>query len=184
MLKIENIIFDFDGVIKESVEIKTEAFKSIYDQYDSAILKKIVTHHDLNGGMSRYKKFKYYHENYLGINISEEEIEKLCNEFSNLVVEKIIDSPYVIGFLEFLKKSKNYSMFISTGTPQIEIERIIKELELNSFFKSVLGSPSSKEDHIEYLINNFKINVNKTIFIGDSINDKDAAINKDILFIR
>ena len=74
-------------------------------------------------------------------------------------------------------------MFISTGTPQIEIERIIKELELNSFFKSVLGSPSSKEDHIEYLINNFKINVNKTIFIGDSINDKDAAINKDILFI-
>ena len=51
--------FDFDGVIVDSVNIKTEAFAEIYKPYGQKIVDRVINHHISNGGMSRFKKFKY-----------------------------------------------------------------------------------------------------------------------------
>ena len=59
------IIFDFDGVILDSVDVKTKAFKQMYSIYGDDVMRKVVDYHLLNGGISRYKKFKYFHENFL-----------------------------------------------------------------------------------------------------------------------
>ena len=56
---IKNIIFDFDGVILDSVNIKTEAFYKLFEQYGSKIANQVVDYHIINGGMSRFKKFEY-----------------------------------------------------------------------------------------------------------------------------
>ena len=59
------IIFDFDGVILDSMGIKSEASAKIYEPYGDEIVKKVMEHHEANGEMSRYKKFEYYHKNFL-----------------------------------------------------------------------------------------------------------------------
>ena len=59
------IIFDFDGVILDSVDVKTKAFKQMYSIYGDDVMRKVVDYHLLNGGISRYEKFKYFHENFL-----------------------------------------------------------------------------------------------------------------------
>ena len=41
---------------------------------------------------------------------SNKELEELANRFSELVVQKVIDSPYVPGALEYIKKSFQYYM--------------------------------------------------------------------------
>ena len=42
MLKlIDNYFFDFDGVIKDSVDCKTEAFESMYSKYGNQIAEKV-----------------------------------------------------------------------------------------------------------------------------------------------
>ena len=56
------IVFDFDGVVLDSVEIKTNAFAEIYSEYGSEIVSKVVEYHKRNGGLSRFEKFKYYHK--------------------------------------------------------------------------------------------------------------------------
>ena len=43
MKKIENIIFDYDGVILNSVEIKNEAFKELVKNYNDQVKKKFVS---------------------------------------------------------------------------------------------------------------------------------------------
>ena len=58
---IKGIIFDFDGVIAQSVEVKTEAFADMYKEYGKAVVNKVVQHHEDNGGMSRFEKFRLYH---------------------------------------------------------------------------------------------------------------------------
>ena len=58
------IIFDFDGVIAESVEIKTEAFRDMYSSYGKDISDSVVDHHLINGGMSRFEKFPLYHNRF------------------------------------------------------------------------------------------------------------------------
>ena len=39
---VNAIIFDFDGVILESLNVKTNAFKKLYEPYGSDISKKVV----------------------------------------------------------------------------------------------------------------------------------------------
>ena len=56
---MQAIIFDFDGVIADSVNIKTVAFAEIYEPFGNHISELVVSHHLINGGMSRYEKFKY-----------------------------------------------------------------------------------------------------------------------------
>ena len=51
-------IFDFDGVIVDSVDIKTEAFGEIYSNYGSSITEKVKNYHIENGGLSRYEKIR------------------------------------------------------------------------------------------------------------------------------
>ena len=42
------IFLDFDGVIKESNNVKTDAFKKMFESYGSEIANKVVNHHLLN----------------------------------------------------------------------------------------------------------------------------------------
>ena len=41
MKKIKNIVFDYDGVILNSVEIKNDAFKELVKNYDYQVKKKL-----------------------------------------------------------------------------------------------------------------------------------------------
>ena len=54
-------VFDFDGVLADSVNIKTLAFYELYKEYGDSISSKVVEHHEANGGVSRFEKIKLYH---------------------------------------------------------------------------------------------------------------------------
>ena len=119
---LKGIIFDFDGVISESVNVKAEAFANMYEQFGDEVVKNVVSHHLSHGGISRYEKFRLYHKEFLGIELTKMKTQELADKFSKLVVQKVIDAPYVPGALEFIQNNyKNYDLFISSGTPENEI---------------------------------------------------------------
>ena len=178
------IIFDFDGVILNSVSVKTEAFKELYKQYGSAVVKKVEKYHIENGGISRFEKFKYYHKNFLNIDLNSVEINQMAKEFSDLVFEKVCNSNFIPGAKEFLKYShNNYLNFICTGTPQNEIIKILNKKNLNKFFKDVYGSPTSKENIISKILKKYNLNKSDVLFIGDAMTDYNAAKLSEIKFI-
>ena len=181
---LNGIIFDFDGVIAESVKVKTDAFVELYKQYESNIVEKVLKHHEANGGMSRFEKIKFYHESFLNKTITDGKISELANQFSGLVVEKVIAAPYVPGVLEYIKKShEKYKLFISTGTPTAEIKHILKERGIAQYFTAVFGSPEEKNDHINHIISTYGMRPNTLVFYGDSNVDHDAAENAQIPFV-
>ena len=100
---IKAVIFDFDGVILESADIKTEAFKELFSQHASK-LKEIVDYHLLNGGISRYVKFRYIYEHILGIDLSKQKEAKLGERFSQIALEKVICTLFVRGTGVFRKE--------------------------------------------------------------------------------
>ena len=184
MTKIKSIIFDYDGVIAESVNVKTEAFAELYKPFGNDIVQKVIKHHEANGGVSRFEKFKIYHKSFLKEDIDELKIDKLANKFSNLVLQKVIDSPYVKGVYDFISLNyQKYDFHISTGTPIDEIKIILKKKLLRKFFKEVFGSPEKKDLHIKKILNIYGYNRSEVVFIGDALSDRDAAKNNDISFI-
>ena len=80
---IKGIIFDFDGVIVESIQVKTDAFANMYNKYGKSVINKVVNHHESNGGMSRYEKIKYYHNNFLNKEITSKETLASAHKRSN-----------------------------------------------------------------------------------------------------
>ena len=94
---IKAIFWDFDGVIAESVNVKTEAFYNLYLPYGIEIAEKVRRHHLDNGGMSRFEKFRYYQTRLLGEPepVDEKAIKKLAAHFSELVLEGVINAPFV-----------------------------------------------------------------------------------------
>ena len=51
---IKAIFWDFDGVIADSVNVKTDAFYEMYLPYGKHIADKVRQYHLNNGGVSRY----------------------------------------------------------------------------------------------------------------------------------
>lgn len=184
MHKLKAIIFDFDGVIAESVNIKTEAFAEMYKPFGKDVVCKVVEHHLVNGGMSRFEKFKYYHKEYLNQVIDEEKVQDLSNKFSKLVINKVVQAPFVKGACEFLKENfMKFDFFISSATPTNEIFEIIKRKKILPFFKDYYGSPTKKSEHVKNIMLKYKYNKNEVVFVGDALSDKEAAKINGIKFI-
>ena len=179
------LIFDFDGVIADSVEVKTEAFASLYESYGLDVVNKVINHHNSNGGMSRFEKFKYYHKNFLNQEISQELIGQLSMKFSSLVFKKVVSSDEIDSVGKFLNKysKKEKICVINSATPQLEIEKIIIARKLDQIFSSVFGSPNSKLENICRILKKYDCNNNEVIFFGDSKADLNAAMSANIDFI-
>ena len=72
--QISHFIFDFDGVIADSVQVKTSAFAELYRPFGNDVIQKVILHHEANGGISRFEKIKIYHESFLNRSINDKEI--------------------------------------------------------------------------------------------------------------
>jgi phosphoglycolate phosphatase-like HAD superfamily hydrolase len=181
---IKAIIFDFDGTIVESLDIKTNAFAELYKAHGKIVVEKVVKHHLSNGGLSRFEKFKFYHKEFLGIELLKDQIFELAENFSDIVLKKVIQAPYLPGAIEFItKNSGNYDFYISTATPEFEIIKILKEKNINSYFKGFYGSPRSKIEHIKHIKKKQNYRNSEMVFIGDSIIDYESAHSSNISFV-
>ncbi|MCX5934210.1 MAG: hypothetical protein NTU99_05390, partial [Pseudanabaena sp. LacPavin_0818_WC45_MAG_42_6] len=52
--RYDAIVFDFDGVLVESVDVKTQAFGTLYAEYGDLIVEQVKAYHLLHGGVSRF----------------------------------------------------------------------------------------------------------------------------------
>ena len=175
-MNIKNIFFDFDGVIAESVSAKTDAFEEMYLPYGNDIASKVVEYHKLHGGVSRYEKFKYFHKEFLNEVINKKKVDELAIQFSNIVLDKVINSEEVLGANYFIEKHhKKFQFWIITGTPTTEIELIAEKRKLTNFFIGLHGSPNNKRYWTENLIKKHNLKRDEIIFLGDATTDMDAA---------
>ncbi|MBU6158099.1 MAG: HAD hydrolase-like protein [Bacteroidetes bacterium] len=182
-MKIKCIFFDFDGVLAESVNVKTEAFRKMYLPYGHEFAEKVVAHHQANGGISRFEKFRIYNGSWLNQELSDEKIKILSDEFSNLVVDGVIHAPEVPGAYAFLKNNPAYKKFIITGTPTVEIIPILERRNMSHFFDGIYGSPEKKEFWVNEILNMHSLSPNECVFVGDALTDYNAAVVHNLHFI-
>ncbi|MBI4707956.1 MAG: HAD family hydrolase [Candidatus Omnitrophica bacterium] len=175
------IIFDFDGVIAESLDVKTKAFRQLFKDYPEKV-DAIAEFHLENGGMSRFDKFRYIYKIILKEELDNETFLRLCQDFKMLVVDEVVNSVLVKGVKEFLEfYKKELPMFVVSATPQDEIIEIVKRKNLLDYFHGIYGSPEKKENLIRRILSNGYL-AKQTLFIGDSKNDYQAAEETGVLF--
>ena len=176
------VFWDFDGVIKESVEVKSLAFQKLFSEFERDVVEVIGEHHENNSGLSRFEKIPLY-LSWVGEPVTNENIKNYCNKFSLLVKQAVIDSAWVPGVLNYLEAYyKKKKFLLLTATPKREIDEILEELQISHFFIEVYGAPTSKLDAIRIALEGLEKHSKNAIMIGDSYSDYEAATNNNILF--
>lgn len=177
-LSYKIIFWDFDGVIKESVEVKTRAFQELFRSFGEEVVAKVTAHHTENGGMSRFKKIPVY-LSYAGVTISPAIVDQYCDRFGELVEDAVVAAGWVLGVENIIKHKANVNQhyILVTATPQDEIERILNRLSIVPCFSNIFGAPILKSDAIRKGLEFYRVDPSEAIMIGDSKVDYEAALN-------
>ena len=181
---IKNIIFDFDGVILDSVPVKTEAFRKLFKDFSKEKVDELIEFHIQNGGMSRYKKIEYFFTKILNKSITNEDVLKYAEKYSQITKEELAQMKYLIkDTLDFIKQNfKKYNMHIASGADEEDLKYICNKLDLKKYFLSINGSPKVKSEIVKDILDNNSYKKEETILIGDSINDYEASYSNKIEF--
>ena len=179
-----NIVFwDFDGVIKESAELKITALEQLFLPYGAEISRRVLSHHMTNQGLSRFEKLPLYLA-WAGEEVTPAKVDTFCQRFSDLVMHAVINAAWVPGAREYLMRHFSTQYFVLvTATPQKEIERILEAIAIKDCFREVYGAPTRKVDAIELVLSQPQFTSTNALVIGDSEADFRAAQAHDVPFL-
>ncbi|PHR30151.1 MAG: hypothetical protein COA36_01850 [Desulfotalea sp.] len=183
--RLRALFFDFDGVIVDSIHIKTQALQLLFQGCSPGVIQKVIHYHKQHGGISRVDKIVHAHANFIGLPIGKEELEKWSGRYADLVVEKVIEAPWIQGAQEFLQSTTTSTLevFVISGTPEDELKYIINRRGITDSFKESLGSPVRKPAHIRNLLQKYELRPMDCVFVGDALTDYDAAKETGLHFV-
>lgn len=181
---IKNILWDFDGVILDSMPIRDYGFRKIFENYPEELVEEFIKYHRINGGLSRFHKIKHFYNHLLNKEISEKQMQDYAEQFTIIMKEQLTNKKYLIqDSVDFIKVNhQNYNFHIVSGSEHHELNYLCKNLDLADFFLSINGSPTPKNNLVKNLLEKEQYKKEETILIGDSINDYEAANVNNIKF--
>lgn len=184
LLRSRSVLFwDFDGVIKDSVLVKADAFEGLFVPFGLDVAARVREHHERHGGVSRFEKLPLYLE-WAGQPSTPEDIDRYCKLFSTAVLRAVIDAPWVPGAREYLQANHTtQSCAVVTATPQGEIEETLRALCATSWFHAVCGAPTTKADAIDSTLLRLASPREQALMIGDSESDLEAATKTGVGFL-
>lgn len=183
-MRMEAVIFDFDGVILDSVGVKTAAFAKLVEEYGATAVRLMTEFHEANGGISRYEKFAWFFQNVLGREISAAESCAWGERFESYAFRGVLAAPFIQGAHEFLTSARNArKLFVASGTPETELCTIVERRGLAECFLEVRGTPAKKSEIVRSLMEKHALVAERTLFIGDAMTDYHAAAECGLPFL-
>ena len=178
------IVFDFDGTLVDSNKIKTWAFGKLYEECGEDIVRQVISYHRENEGVSRFVKFRHWQERLLCQHYTKEVEDELNQSYSRLVLDGVVEAPFIKGGLEFLESyHQKIPLFVASGTPENELREIIKRRDMIFYFAGAFGSPTSKAEILKTIIRQYHYPIEKVLLVGDGLIDLEVANSVGTAFL-
>ena len=184
MSKIRAVILDFDGVLAESNEEKEAAFEELFSLYPEHF-DSMRAFHIEHLHRPRRVKFAHYVEHIMQQPGNGELVDRMAAEFSALVADRVINCPEVPGASDFLREfSQRLPLYISSVTPQIELEKIVEGRGINPYIKEAFGDPPhAKDEAVQVILRREELAPHQVVFVGDSNSDYLVAQKGGLVFL-
>lgn len=182
-MALKCLVFDCDGVILDSVAVKTRAFCRLAEPFGPEARDRFVMYHSMHGGVSRYQKFAWFFREVLDREISPEESAAWGRKFESYALDEVRKCPMIPGAMQTLQKWHDVlPMYVCSGAPGEEVRRVLEERGLEKYFNDIYGSPPAKARLLNEIIIRAKVLPRETLMIGDAGTDRDAAEENDTRF--
>jgi phosphoglycolate phosphatase-like HAD superfamily hydrolase len=175
--RLELVVFDFDGTLCDSADVKTDAFYRLYlDDHGPGFADAVRDYHLANAGLSRYDKIRHVERELLGNEPDERRDERVASCFSRLVEEAVVDAPLFGGVPDLLAAPPSGTRYaLASATPTDELRRITDRKGISGFFAAIEGSPRSKAVILSEYVSNLATGPRNVLMVGDQPSDADAA---------
>lgn len=184
--KYTTLVFDCDGVVLDSNQIKTEAFRTAAQPFGEAAAEALVAHHVANGGISRYAKFAHFIDYILPRHAPgqpEPETEQMLATFAAEVRAGMERCSVAEGLEDLRKATADACWLIVSGGDQAELRNIFEQRRLARLFDGgIFGSPDTKAKILEREIHQGNVRF-PALFLGDSRHDHEAALGSGLDFV-
>ena len=175
-MKLECLVFDCDGVILDSVPVKTRAFARLAEPYGPEARDRFVMYHARHGGVSRYRKFAWFFREQLGREITEAESAEWGRRFADYALDEVRRCALIPGALDVLRFWQGrLPLYVCSGAPDEEVRLVLAERGLDGYFTAIHGSPPAKAELLARIVNQAGLPPEAALMVGDAVTDRDAA---------
>jgi phosphoglycolate phosphatase-like HAD superfamily hydrolase len=178
------LVFDCDGVVLNSNQVKTDAFYQTSLLYGKQAAQAMVDYHVANGGVSRYEKFAHFLENIVPRQEGPD-LDSLLASYASYVKDGLLSCEVAPGLQALRESTPEARWLIVSGGDQAELRDVFAHRGLTQLFDGgIFGSPDTKDEILqrEFASSNVQ---HPALFLGDSKYDYQAAtlVNIDFLFV-
>ncbi|NOI68721.1 HAD family hydrolase [Vibrio sp. 99-8-1] len=180
----EVFIFDCDGVILDTNDMKLDAMRVALNQshiIDNKI-DECLSYFSSNFGRSRFHHIEVFLKNIIKIKQSRygEKYDEILARYSEKCEKNYLASPICEGFVEFIETIKGHK-YVASGSEQVELRTTLQKKELSRYFSEIYGSPERKENIVRKIVEVYK--GKRIVLFGDAVADLEAALVNGIDFI-
>lgn len=169
------LIFDFDGTLVDSNEIKWRGFETVFADAGDR-LPDVMAYCRGSDHVIRGDKFRHVYERILHRPYTPEVAAALHARFAEATTALIVEAPEVPGASSFLRGlSTRLITAILSSTPQQILEQIVDARRWNGLVKTLHGAPIDKSAWLRECRRAHGPGHDDLVFFGDSPDDAAAA---------
>ena len=176
------VVFDFDGTLVDSNDIKRETFFAVARPWDSsdAVVAEVF---DLWPAADRYKKTYKIAEGLISKGLLsksssvQEWASRLANEYTAQCESAIASCAEMADATQTLNElnEKGYLLFVNSATPVEPLQVLLELRDWAHFFQCVYGAEASKADNLRDISSRTGTKPLEIVHIGDQPDDLQAT---------
>jgi phosphoglycolate phosphatase-like HAD superfamily hydrolase len=169
------LVFDFDGTLVESNEIKWRGFEVAFADFPER-LSEIMAYCRQHHHTPRGEKFRHVWEQVLGLRYTVVIDGMLHARFAAATTQQVIDAPERPGALRFLRQvTRSHLTVVLSSTPEDTLTQILAARGWREYFTIVRGAPVDKAAWLRTFPGHHDLRVTDVVFFGDTQEDARAA---------
>jgi len=184
--KVNTMLFDCDGVILNSNQLKTQAYyNATFPSYGHELARSLTTYLAKNTGKPRDHFFDHFLRNIVPPDISGPGFKELVSLVTKEVYKGLMECEISPCLFELREKIPDTKWFVVSGGVEKELRDVFQNRSLFDLFDGcIYGSPMTKDEILSSLIKKNHIKF-PALFIGDSKYDYEVASRAklDFLFV-
>ena len=194
--KIRAVLFDWDGTLVNSLDIKIRNAGKLFQQEFDLSPQKVEEAYRFHSGIPRRQLFTAILADMGKPDLEGEEFKNLSREFSKLNTKALSDptlpelippaTPLILNSLQ----EKGCLLFISSSAATEELQQIAASLGLSHYFFAsggeIMGSrPGFNKgvDHVSHVCEKYELSRDELLFVGDDLSDIRLGHEADVMTI-
>lgn len=191
----KSIIFDFDGTLVDSLEVKYRARFEVFAQ-ESVEVRNIAAQRipELKGKLRSEIMRAVLEQAYPHFSVVEleQKVQEYVYAYDVLVEDRIVEQGLFPGVKELLQHlSRENQLFLNSGTPERALRSLTQRLNIDRYFFGIYGTDpycaegaqATKIKNMEKIKEKERVDSSDLIVIGDGIEDVESARAHGCVFI-